>query len=164
MPKPPYKPSTNIKDAIPELQKAWPKLVTAYESAYRGCTLKLTCSHRTPEEQFELYKKGRTNIGTLSDPVWAPKEYDESVPSAEREEIVTNCDGDKKMSPHNYYPARALDVVVIGPDGRESWLPERYKPLIEICRQLGLLSGGAWISLKDWPHIEIPAYRTYKPK
>lgn len=53
---------------------------------------------RTPEKQFELYKKGRKLINNK----WIIDN---------KEEVVTHCDGTIKKSNHNYTPSRAIDIV-----------------------------------------------------
>jgi len=45
--------------------------------------------YRTPEEQAELYASGRTKPGP----------------------IVTKIDGVNRLSKHNHYPSRAVDIV-----------------------------------------------------
>lgn len=54
--------------------------------------------HRTPEEQFELFKKGREFV----DGEWE---------IANKKEVVTYCDGYIVKSNHNYDPSRAVDIV-----------------------------------------------------
>ncbi len=58
---------------------------------------KPTHSYRTPEYQFELYKKGRI----LKNGLWVIDD---------KNKIVTNCDGYKKLSKHNYNPSQAIDI------------------------------------------------------
>ena len=52
--------------------------------------------HRTPEKQFELYKKGRE----LIDGHWT-----------QVDSVVTTKDGYNLLSYHNHYPSLAIDVV-----------------------------------------------------
>lgn len=59
---------------------------------------------RTPEEQFELFKKGRrVVIGDGSD----PNNYE----IYKKSEVVTFKDGFIKKSRHNYYPSKAIDIA-----------------------------------------------------
>lgn len=131
------KTSRNIKDAHPYLRQKWPMIQAAYKQA-TGKDLFLTCTHRSVEDQQALYAQGRTKPG----------------------KIVTKVDGVTKRSQHNFYPSRAIDVCVDeDPDVlkvKVSWDWRSYLPLIEICKTLGLVSGGAWVTFKDWPHIELP--------
>lgn len=55
--------------------------------------------HRTPETQFELYKKGREQLPSGE---WVVKN---------EREVVTYKDGTKKLSTHNSYPSKAIDAV-----------------------------------------------------
>lgn len=142
-----YQPSKNIKDAHKLLQDSWPLIVADFEKEQPDYTLWITCTHRTPEEQFQLFKKGRNNLGTLENPEW-------EVTDAEK--VVTNCDGFKKLSKHNSYPSEAIDVVVVYKDTKRTlWDTKLYKPLIKIAEKYGLVSGGSWKSFQDWPHIEL---------
>lgn len=143
-------PSTNINDCIPELQDAWPQILEEYESKYADLTLKITCTHRTPEEQWVLYQKGRT------------QDDDGNWIVSNSSEVVTQIDGKNKLSAHNFYPARAFDVVVTR-KSTGSWLWDEmyYKDLIDICEDVGMESGGSWNSFKDWPHIQLPNFRQY---
>lgn len=54
--------------------------------------------HRSQEEQFELFKKGREKK-------WFKWEV------VDPSKKVTNVDGYKVMSHHNYYPSLAFDIV-----------------------------------------------------
>lgn len=134
----PMNDSKDIKDAHPKIQEAWPKIQALYTQA-TGKSLFITCSYRTPQTQQKLYQQGRTTPG----------------------DIVTNVDGFNKVSQHNYYPSRAIDVCVNGAPKDTSkilplWDEKYYYPLIGICNELGLVSGGSWKHFKDYPHIELP--------
>ena len=52
-------PSTNLADAHLMLRDKWPKIQAEYELAHPDRTLILTCTHRSPQEQAELWKIGR---------------------------------------------------------------------------------------------------------
>ncbi len=97
-----------------------------------GHDLLLTCTARTVDEQRALYEQGRTKPGP----------------------IVTQLDGVTSRSKHNLSPARALDVaVVVG--GKVSWEPAQYAPLGPLAEKYGLVWGGGWKTLKDYPHLEL---------
>src|SRR5688572_23247461 len=100
--------SRNIKDCLKSLQTAWPKLRALFQEEFPGWTMALTCTYRTPEEQFELFKKGRK----LADGKWVLED------AAKR---VTNVDGKTKLSNHNRFPARAFDVALKSPKGALVW-------------------------------------------
>jgi hypothetical protein len=139
--------SRNIKDAHPALQAAWPMILSKFEKVQRGYTLHITCTHRTPEMQMELFKKGRHNYGTIANPDWQIHD---------RNAVVTNCDGDKKHSKHSCYPAEAIDVVVVDTVSKKAiWLRDLYEPLGKIAKDLGLEWGGGWATIDDPYHIQI---------
>lgn len=145
--------SRKITDCVPELQKAWPILKKAYDSLHEGYYLKITCTHRPPEEQFELFQKGRKF------------DINGKVYQIDRTKIVTNVDGTKVMSAHNYYPARAFDVAVMNAKTKKAtWDEELYHPLPDLCKTHKLENGGLWKSLKDWPHCQIRDYQNYGRK
>lgn len=67
----------------------------------------ITHGHRTPEEQFELFKKGRKLVNGK----W---EIDD------RSAVVTYMDGFNKKSRHNHYPSHAVDIVAYV-NGKYTW-------------------------------------------
>ncbi len=106
---------------------------------------KLISAHRTPSDQFELFKKGRTfrNGGWVK------------IGS-----VVTNLDGFIKRSRHNYLPCTAFDTGLFS-NGK--YVPET--PLYKHIKQgvkLGMDWGGNWVSFKDQPHLEIPTSKFFK--
>ena len=58
----------------------------------------VTHGHRTPEEQFELFKKGRS---LNMDGKWI---------ITDRKKVVTYVDGYEKKSKHNAEPSKAIDM------------------------------------------------------
>lgn len=144
-------PSKDIADAVKPLRNNWEAIKADYQKVFPSKHLVLTCTHRFVEEQLELFKKGRV-LG--SDGKWVVQD---------KAKIVTNVDGIKILGAHNYKPARAIDVMVVdNVTGRETWDERYYKPLIEIVKKYTLESGGVWISIKDWPHIQIKNYKNYQ--
>lgn len=128
----------DIKDAHPILQEFWGVLKKTHDERYTDRVLDLTCVWRSQEEQQELYAKGRTKPGT----------------------IVTNIDGIKILSKHNYHPSRAIDVVVKEKTtGKALWLPGYYSPLKLILLEKKyddrIAWGGDFVSINDYPHFEI---------
>lgn len=89
-------PSKNIKDLVPQLQLAFTAIKQRFEDANPGYEIRLICSHRTPEEQQELFRQGRDKDGHV----------------LRRSEVVTYCDGVKLKSKHNRLPSEAFDVGV----------------------------------------------------
>lgn len=142
--------SRDPKYLIQPLQEAWPKLKQLFENKFLCWRMVLTTTYRTPEEQFKLFMEGRS---LNSDGVWEvvnPKM------------VKTNRDGVKRLSLHNYLPAKAFDVSLINPMGIAVWtdpikgVPEQWMALPELAKSVGLVNGGTWAKLHDWPHHELP--------
>jgi len=133
-------PSTRLVDLDPELMDRFLDLREQYQQATPGHALLVTCTYRTVEEQAELYAKGRTRPGA----------------------IVTNCDGVTHRSNHNVYPARAIDFAVVI-NGKVSWDPHEYAGPGALGEALGLVWGGSWTTLKDYPHLELPESKGQVP-
>ena len=136
-------PSIKLMDCDPELVAKWGEVLADYHPD--GRALILTCSYRSPEEQWALFKVGRYQ---LQDGSWA-------VDSDAGTSIVTQLDGIVHKSKHNLHPARALDfAVTVG--GKVSWDIREYAPVGALAKQHGLVWGGDWKTLKDAPHVELP--------
>ena len=127
----------NLSTASTNLQKLFNEVIKEVD-----CTV--ICGHRSPEEQFELYKKGRVN-----------KDFKWIV--VDKSKVVTNIDGRAKKSNHNYLPSRAVDVVPYPLDWNDL---NAFKKLGEVvkrkAKELGIKIswGGDWQTLKDYPHYE----------
>lgn len=97
------------------------------------CTV--VSGHRSPEEQRKLYMQGRGEAGN----------------------IVTYKDGYQRLSEHNFYPSRAVDVVPYPIDWNNI---ERFKIFGEmvmvIAEEMGIKIawGGNW-EWKDYPHYQL---------
>lgn len=117
----------------PVLAGKWEQIYMMYLEA-TGNELSITCTWRSQPYQEELYKQGRTRPGPIV--TWTTH------------------------SRHTRYPARAIDVVVDNSAVQikvdVTWDVHLYAPLVDICQQLGLESGGMWKENKDWPHIQLP--------
>lgn len=127
----------NLSTASTNLQKLFNEVIKEAD-----CTV--ICGHRSPEEQFELFKKGREN-----------KNFKWVV--VDKSKVVTNIDGRAKKSNHNYLPSKAVDVVPYPLDWNDI---AAFKKLGEVvkrkAKELGIKIswGGDWQSLKDYPHFE----------
>lgn len=119
------------------IRDRWPKVLYLFRDI-TGHDLVITCTFRSPEEQYRLWRKGRLDAG----------------------QIVTNCDGVNTKSQHNHFPSRAVDVAVAIDNGQSketiTWQEEQYTPLRDVCHKLNLEWGGNWTSFKDLPHIQVP--------
>ena len=127
----------NLSTASENLQRLFNEVIKEID-----CTV--ICGHRSPEEQFELFKKGREN-----------KNFKWVV--VDKSKVVTNIDGRAKKSNHNYLPSRAVDVVPYPLDWNDL---NAFKKLGEVvkrkAKELGIKIswGGDWQTLKDYPHYE----------
>jgi len=110
-----------------------------------GHTAKLISAHRTPQDQFELFKQGRT----FRNGSWV-----------KTGSVVTNLDGFVKKSRHNYFPATAFDTGIFN---GTTYITEDalYKHVKEGIR-FELDWGGNWSGFTDRPHLEIPANKFFK--
>ena len=110
--------------------------------------ISIISGHRTPEEQMQLWEKGRDNRGKIIN----------------ASEVVTFKDGYKKKSKHNYSPSRAVDIAPY---------PSLYSDVTEFYYMAGVVMhiaeqlladgrienmitwGGRWENFKDLPHFQI---------
>jgi hypothetical protein len=103
--------------------------------------------HRTPAEQFEIFKKGRqfrngkwVKVGTT----------------------FTGLDGFAKKSRHNFLPAQAVDIILIQPNGKILEAGPQEKKIESGAAKFGFDWGGNWKGFQDMPHIEIPKSKLFK--
>ena len=135
------------------------KLATAHEDlqkifneAIKQFDFSVIFGHRTPEEQFELFKKGRSlNI----DGEWI---------ITDKSKVVTYLDGYEKKSKHNYLPSHAVDVWLYPIDWSKTEEMNHFAGFV-----LGLAQsmydkgeiknkiewGGNWESFRDMPHFQL---------
>lgn len=132
--------SRNLDDCVVELQEKVPKIIEEFNSNNPGLELRVICTLRSTAEQQKLYAIGRST-GKIG-----------------RKYIVTNIDGIKKFSNHNPTPkinkSRAVDFGIFS-NGEYIRETGPYKQLVNLANKYGLVSGGSWITIKDFPHIEI---------
>lgn len=98
--------------------------------------------YRTPAEQFELFKQGRT----LTNGVWKVTG-----------KTVTNLDGKTKMSNHNSNPSKAIDIAPYPIDWNNiQRFLDMAKVVKEAAKTVGveITYGGDW-KMKDYPHFEV---------
>lgn len=153
-------PTKDINDAAKPIRDNWEEIKRDFFQAMPGHFLEIDCVHRTPEEQFALFKKGRKE----AEKGWVPD-------PAKKGEIVTNVDGYAVKGAHNYKPSRAVDFRVINNQtGKTTWDDKFYVPLGQIAKRYGLVWGGDWDGdgdrtdqkLMDAPHIELKDYKNYR--
>lgn len=133
------------KRSLNNLATADEKLQLLFNEVIKEIDCTVICGHRTPEEQFELFKKGREKI----DGWWQV---------LDKSKVVTNVDGSTKKSKHNYYPSKAVDVVPYPLDWNDI---DSFKLLGSVVKRkamelgIDIEWGGDWNSFKDYPHFQI---------
>jgi len=117
-------------------------LVALMHESIKEFNFTVICGQRTQAEQKELYKQGRTKPGKR----------------------VTNVDGVKNKSKHNYSPSLAVDICPYPIDWNDL---KRFKALSQVVlrvakemKEKGLINsdiewGGNFKSLVDYPHYQI---------
>jgi len=145
-----YPVSKDPMDLIPELQERWERLRAIFTVEFPGYDLRLTCTHRPPEIQLELFMKGRRHLP------------DGRFVVIDRDAVLTNKDGFRNLSLHNHYKARAFDVAIVNTlRNRAIWVtnenpvPEQWRRLVALGKEVGLFNGGVWSNPSDWPHFEL---------
>jgi len=108
-------------------------------------SVKLVSAHRTPDDQFKLFKQGRV----FRNGSWA------KVGS-----VVTHLDGFVKASRHNNMPCTAFDIGIFRGSTYLNDSP-LYKHIKEGTK-FGLDWGGNWARFKDMPHLEMPPSSFFK--
>jgi len=114
-----------------KLQRLFDKVIELQD-----CTI--IYGYRSKQEQNALYQIGRTT------------EMDRG--------IVTNCDGFKKLSNHNYYPAPAVDVVPYPIDWDDIDGMTTFAKLVKNIAEdmnINIEWGGNWKNFKDYPHYQL---------
>lgn len=150
-------PSKKLSDCVAPLAKAFTYLTNAFQEEYPHWQMVVCCTHRPPEEQFDLFKKGREL-----------NEDSNRWEVVDARQVVTNKDGTKLLSRHNDYPARAVDVELYGPNRKKFWdfnspaveaggetVPNPWKWLRDTAGRFGLVNGGSWTTIKDFPHFQL---------
>jgi peptidoglycan L-alanyl-D-glutamate endopeptidase CwlK len=131
----------------PKLQRGLPTILAAITPHLpAGHTCKMISAHRTPADQFELYRKGRTFRGGR----WVRTGA-----------VVTHKDGYTTLSRHNYVPCLALDIGIFDPWGRYVTGAAIYLHVKFGAKSVGCGWGGDWTSFQDRPHIEIPTSKLF---
>lgn len=131
------------KRSLNNLATAEEKLQVLFNAVIEEIDCTIIYGHRTPEEQFELFKQGREK----KDGWWVKVG-----------KTVTNLDGNIKKSKHNYFPSKAVDVVPFPLDWNDI---ESFKNLAVIVKKkakelnIDVEWGGDWASLKDYPHWQV---------
>jgi len=136
------------KKYLDKLKNADIRLYNIITNADRDIKMKVFSTHRTPEEQFELFKKGR--------------EQNKKGEWIVTGKVVTYKDGYIKQSKHNRFPSLAVDVVPEDqefPDGKFDWNNiEIFKKMCYKIKKHSKLLGIEIRQGRDWqdyPHQEL---------
>lgn len=138
---PPPAPSANSTSPLSErrLAQVHPIVATRGRSllelaAHAGITLLVTQGLRTWAEQDALYAKGRT------------------IPPLGKKHYVTMARGGESW--HNF--GLAFDIVVLDAVGKMDWNTAHpgWKRTAELGKSLGLVWGGEFKTLVDYPHFQ----------
>lgn len=143
-------PSRSLSDCKQELAQKFVLGRQRYMEENPGKELIVTCTYRSPEEQFALFQIGRQ----LQVDTWV-------LDDDPRTRIVTQLDGKTKKSKHNSSPSEALDfAVLVG--GKITWREAEYVIVGRIMEMFDLRWGGDWDgnpitkhTFYDYPHLEL---------
>lgn len=135
-------PSRSLDDLHPDMKPLAEQFLQ--KCSDQGIDAFLTCTYRSNAEQDADYAKGRTSPGQV-------------ITNARGGQSAHNCT-DANGNP----AAKAFDFAIRDDDGRLDWNPHDadWQAAIRIGKALGLVSGGDWKSIKDWPHMEMPNWKT----
>jgi hypothetical protein len=138
--------SRDTKYIHPFIARQLPAILAAINAKLpAGHIAKAISIHRTPADQFALFKQGRT----FRNGSWVKTGA-----------VVTNLDGYIKTSRHNNMPATAMDIGIFNGAAYLGDSPH-YKHVKE-GKKFGLEWGGDWTGFVDRPHLEIPANKLFK--
>jgi peptidoglycan L-alanyl-D-glutamate endopeptidase CwlK len=126
-------PSRKLEDLNSTLVSAWERAEKEFESSKNNkVNVIITCTHRTCEEQNELYAQGRTVKG----------------------QKVTNAKCGQSL--HNKYPSLAFDIAFLKLDKTLDWSEDNFHDFANIIKKIEprVEWGGEW-KFKDMPHFQL---------
>jgi peptidoglycan L-alanyl-D-glutamate endopeptidase CwlK len=135
---------TLSKRSLAKLEQADERLQSICMELIKDFDFSVIHTYRTPEEQMNIYKKGRT----YRENKWVKTGV-----------TFTNMDGKVKKSYHNYLPSYAMDLYPFPLDLKDI---KRFKEMGARVKQIAkdlnipIEWGGEWKTLKDWGHFQIP--------
>ena len=121
-------PSRSLADLDPELSEKYLLLAEDFASENPGKRLMPVCTWRSLDEQAQLYAAKKTQL---------------------MRGLHNLVDGDGDPC------SRAIDVAVVD-DGKITWDASAYAALGPLAARHGLEWGGAWTTLKDLDHLQLP--------
>lgn len=114
-----------------------------------GTIVRAISGHRTPSEQFEIFKKGRE----FREGHWVATGG-----------TYTNKNGFDFLSHHNYLPSLAVDFGMFKPGGtHETYIEDgnEYRLIGPIAESLGFEWGGRWTKPFDPGHVQVSINRLF---
>ncbi len=130
------------KQSLDRLATCDERIQKVMNEAIKHIDFTILFGYRTPAEQFELFKQGRTLVG---------KEWKVTG------KTVTQLDGKTKMSNHNSNPSKAIDIAPYPIDWNNiQRFLDMAKVVKEAAKTVGveITYGGDW-KMKDYPHFEV---------
>jgi len=133
-----------LSTAHADLQKVFNEVIKTFDCS-------IIFGHRTPAEQFELFKKGRE----YQHGQWAV---------VDKRKIVTYLDGYDKKSKHNHLPSKAIDTWLYPIDWSETEEMKHFAGFVLGVAKTMLRNGeieneiewgGNWKSFVDMPHFQL---------
>lgn len=131
------------KQSLDRLATCDERIQKVMNEAIKHIDFTILFGYRTPAEQFELFKKGRTLVG---------KEWKVTG------KTVTNLDGKTKMSNHNSNPSKAIDIAPYPIDWNNiQRFLDMAKVVKEAAKTVGveITYGGDWKKFPDFPHFQV---------
>jgi len=131
------------KQSLKRLETCHPSIQKVMHEAIKHFDFTILYGNRSSEEQFNLYKIGRSFVAGK----WVVTG-----------KVVTNLDGIMKLSMHNHSPSLAIDIAPYPIDWQDLG---RFKQLAKVVKDAGievgikLQWGGDWANFHDYPHYEI---------
>ena len=126
--------SRDLRLSDPKWLEIWPQIRDDY-GCETGLCLEISCTYRSPKAQNDIWKMAATKG------IW-----------------LTDFDGIEKLSVHNIFPSKALDVYPhMAGKIMPIWDIDVFEPIGKLAEKYGLRWGGNWSGKKkDRPHLELP--------
>ena len=132
-----------LTDLHPDLYTLYLKWKTACDAA--GIKTGISQTYRSDVEQDVDYARGRTTDGPI-------------ITNARAGQSPHNCQ-DENGNP----ASKAFDFFIYAADGstRLDWdaTDAQWQKAMAIGKNLGLVSGGDFHSIRDYPHFELPKWQ-----
>lgn len=132
---------SEIEYCTDKLIAFWKTLQPAFKAKYPGWGIYVNCSFRPPEEQFQLFCKGRRVVSHIDD---KGKRVIDEATVINPNDIVTKVDGVTRVGSHSTGPSTAFDVAISNPDGHNNYHYELPQWNLKEFLVPGIIWGGNW--------------------